>query len=143
MVVSKHAVAILAGLIVSGSVSLGADRARVLDGPQLERPTLHSLGVYWIVARRRQPQCLGSAGVPQSGCVDSAFGAPLVRVERGRTDSERFGSRIKVPDDGWLFAGSVLLLEPGTAYELRLTLDDPDGSTAQWHGGKGEGPRIC
>ena len=43
---------------------------------------------------------------------------------------ERFGSRLKVPDDGWLFAGSVLLLEPGTTYELRLTLNDPDGKGA-------------
>ena len=43
---------------------------------------------------------------------------------------ERFGSQLKVPDDGWLFAGSVLLLETGTSYELRLTLSDPDGKGA-------------
>jgi hypothetical protein len=29
--------------------SLGADQSRVRSDPQLERPTLHSLGVYWIV----------------------------------------------------------------------------------------------
>jgi len=29
---------------------------------------------------------------------------------------------------GNLFAGSVMFLEPGTAYEIRLTMDDPDGA---------------
>jgi Right handed beta helix region len=43
---------------------------------------------------------------------------------------ERRGSDLVVPDDGWLFAGSALLLEPGAAYELRLTLEDPDGGKA-------------
>ncbi len=43
---------------------------------------------------------------------------------------ERYGSQLKVPDDCWLFAGSVLLLETGTSYELRLTLSDPDGKGA-------------
>ena len=57
-------------------------------------------------------------------------GAPLFRVERRAHLAEKYGSRLEVPDDGWLFAGSVLLLEPGTAYELRLTLKDPDGGSA-------------
>ena len=41
----------------------------------------------------------------------------------------RQGSEVKVPDQAWLFAGSALLLEPDTAYELRLTLADPDERT--------------
>lgn len=28
---------------------------------------------------------------------------------------------------GWLFAGSIVGLQPGTAYEIRLDLEDPDG----------------
>ncbi len=53
----------------------------------------------------------------------------LVRVERGAHIMGSRGSRVAVPD-GWLFAGSVLFLRPGTSYELRLTLDDPDGATS-------------
>lgn len=30
---------------------------------------------------------------------------------------------------GWLFAGSIVGLEPGARYEIRLTLDDPDGGS--------------
>ena len=37
---------------------------------------------------------------------------------------EKLVSRIDVPADGWLFAGSALLLDPATAYELKLTLVD-------------------
>ena len=51
------------------------------------------------------------------------FGSRGAESGTSRSDSAA-GSA--VPDDGWLFAGSVLLLEPGTNYELRLTLDDPD-----------------
>ncbi len=48
-------------------------------------------------------------------------------MERGAHRIEQLGSRLDVPEGGWLFAGSVLLLRPGTAYELRLSLRDPDG----------------
>ncbi len=57
-------------------------------------------------------------------------GARLWRVERGAHLMENGQSDLRVPDDGWLFAGSGLLLEPGTAYELRLSLEDPDGGQA-------------
>ncbi len=50
MKTAQLALTILTGLVISSSVSLGADQTRVLSEPQLERPTLHSLGVYWIVA---------------------------------------------------------------------------------------------
>ena len=88
--------AILAGLVVSSSVSLGANRARVLGDPQLERPTLHSLGVYWIVGgddnrnasvhleyrkagtsswRAGAPWCAWSEGAPDGAIRQQAQGA--------------------------------------------------------------------
>ena len=50
MKTAQLSLTMLTGLVVSSSVSLGADQTRVLSEPQLERPTLHCLGVYWIVA---------------------------------------------------------------------------------------------
>jgi hypothetical protein len=47
----------------------------------------------------------------------------MLRVERGKHRSEKFGSALDVPEGATLFAGSVVDLEPGTAYELRLTMD--------------------
>ena len=70
----------------------------------------------WNTARRARR--LGERGRRSSGSSGGAHRA------------EKYGSRLEVPDDGWLFAGSVLLLDPGTSYELRLTLKDPDGGSA-------------
>ena len=36
-----------------------------------------------------------------------------------------------MPPDAWLFAGSVVLLQPDTEYELKLSLSDPDGGAAE------------
>ena len=41
MKTAQLSLTILTGLVVSSSVSLGADQTRVLSEPQLERPTLH------------------------------------------------------------------------------------------------------
>ena len=63
--------------------------------------------------------------VPRAGAPRT----PLFRVERRAHLTQEYGSRLDVPDDGWLFAGSVLMLDPGTAYEVKLTLQDPDGGS--------------
>ena len=95
--------------------------------PQLDRPTLHSLGIYWII--RDDPGRAASIRLEYRKVGASAWraGAPLLRVERGAHRMEKFGSRLDVPDDGWLFAGSALMLEPATAYELKLTVVDSNG----------------
>ena len=80
------------------------------------------------------------ANLPFGRPADHIFLRTQVRRLRGKSAErkahlmERFGSRLAVPDQGWLFAGSLLLLEPGATYELRLTLDDPDG--------KGKGAKV-
>ena len=104
--------------------------ARPAGEPQLERPTLHSLGVYWII--RDDPARTASIRLEyrKAGATAWRVGAPLFRVERGAHLREKLGSRIDVPADGWLFAGSALLLEPATAYELRVTLIDSQGRSS-------------
>ena len=54
-------------------------------------------------------------------------GPPLFRVEKGPFKGEGGKPRpsaLAIPEDAHLFAGSVLRLDPDTAYELRLTLDE-------------------
>ena len=46
-------------------------------------------------------------------------------VDMWRVDST--GEIEKIPEGQFIFAGSVFALEPGTKYELRLTLEDADG----------------
>jgi hypothetical protein len=121
--------AMLAGLVINGpAAALGADQTRPMVDPQLERPTLHSLGVYWILRGDENRNSSVHLQYRKAGESSWRAGAPLVRVERRAHMMGRFGSRFNLPSDGWLFAGSLLLLEPGTTYELRLTLEDPDGA---------------
>jgi hypothetical protein len=89
--------------------------------PVLERPTLRCLGAYWVAS----DGVTARVGLEYRRAGESAWraGPPMFRVENGKHKSEKYGSRLDVPDGSTLFAGSVVDLEPGTAYELRLTLE--------------------
>ena len=93
----------------------------IATDPVPERPTLRCLGAYWVVPEG----AAASVAVEYRRAIDPTWsaGPPMFRVERGRHKSAKYGSRVDVPDGATLFAGSVVDLEPGTAYELRLTLD--------------------
>src|SRR5215207_11287835 len=127
MRVSSLSAAVFVGLAsVGGPACLGAEGSQPLGEPQLERPTLRSLGVYWVVRGDDNRNATVRLEYRRAGAPGWRPGAPLVRVERRAHVTERFGSEVEVPDDGWLFAGSALRLEPGADYELRATLDDPE-----------------
>ena len=118
--------AVLAG----GMTTTASDLSRPLSDPQLERPTLRLLGVYWIILGDDNQNAIIAMECRKAGSSPWRTAARLFRVERRAHLMERSGSELEVPDDGWLFAGSALLLEPRAAYELRLTLEDPDGGKA-------------
>ena len=118
--------AVLAG----GMTTTASDLSRPLGDPQLERPTLRSLGVYWIIQGDDNQNAFIGLEYRKAGSSPWRTAARLFRVERRAHLMERSGSELEAPDDGWLFAGSALLLEPRAAYELRLTLEDPDGGKA-------------
>jgi hypothetical protein len=126
----RLAIVCLAAFLAPGPLSRAIEAATPVGEPQLERATLHSLGVYWIV--RDDPARTASIqiGYRKAGETTWRSGAPLLRVERGAHVMGRYGSRVDVPPDGWLFAGSALALEPATAYELELTIieTNPPGS---------------
>ena len=51
----------------------------------------------------------------------------MFRVAKGANKDKS----IKVGEDGWLFAGSVIDVAEGTEYELKLMLSDADGGKAE------------
>ena len=116
--------------LTGGMTTLASNASIPLGDPKLERPTLRSLGVYWIIQGDDNQNGVINLAYRKSGSMAWQTGARLWRVERGAHLMENGQSDLRVPDDGWLFAGSGLLLEPGTAYELRLSLEDPDGGQA-------------
>lgn len=88
-----------------------------------EPPTFHSLGFQWNVRGDDDRDARVAVAYRKTGAAEWREAMDLLRVRGevvGALDAE------KPYTCGNLFAGSVLFLDPGTAYEVRLTLSDPD-----------------
>ncbi len=98
----------------------------------IERPTLHSLGFDWRLTGDDDADATGQVHFRRKGDATWRESYPLLRTGRGRTANYGFGNfgdpahrmRYRIPDG---VAGSIIDLQPGTEYEVRLTLTDPDG----------------
>src|SRR3954462_8633835 len=113
--------------ILIAPAAFAEDAASPASEPVLERPTLRCLGAYWIIRGDDNKNASVRVDYRPAGESDWRQGPPLFRVEKGAHKTKEYGSLVKVPDGAWLFAGSVVMLKPDTAYELKLTLNDPDG----------------
>jgi hypothetical protein len=89
----------------------------------VENPTLINLGFEWLIEGDANRNAAVAVSYRRVGEATWTAGMPLLRVQ---------GERIAQPNT-WnlvppnMFAGSILDLVPGTAYEARFTLSDPDG----------------
>ena len=111
--------------------AFAGDNARPAGEPVLERPTLHCLGAHWIIEGDDNQNAQVAVEYRRSGEAAWRQGYPLFRVEKGAHRDEKYGSQLNVPQGAWLFAGSIVQLEPDAEYQMRLTLVDPDGGKAQ------------
>ena len=110
--------------------AFAADSAELVGEPVLEKPTLHCLGAYWIIKGDANKNAAIAVEYRKAGQPEWRKGMPLFRVEKGAQKGQK-GTGMEVPADAWLFAGSVVNLDPDTAYELKLSLKDPDGGAAE------------
>ena len=94
----------------------------------VEHPTLHNLGFEWTISGDANRNASVSVEFRRSGESGWRPALPLVRVGGEHVFRKREHLDYTVPDG---FAGSILNLEPGTEYECRLELRDPDGATGQ------------
>ena len=94
----------------------------------VEHPTLENLGFEWAITGDSNRNAAVAVEFRRVGESAWRKGLPLLRVggERIFRDVEHLS--YFVPDG---FAGSILGLAPGTEYEARLTLSDPDGVSGQ------------
>lgn len=127
--------ALFAPLLAAAGASVPGEQntARPAGDPVLEAPTLRSLGAYWIVAGDANKNARITLNYRRAGTGAWKQGLPLFRVEAGAHQPSEGGgaSKLVVPDGASLFAGSAVLLEPNTAYELRLRLVDLDGGNQE------------
>ena len=89
----------------------------------VENPTLINLGFEWHIEGDTNRNASVAVSYRRVGDVTWTEGMPLLRLQ---------GERIQQPNS-WdlvvpnMFAGSILDLEPGTAYEARFEMTDRDG----------------
>lgn len=81
--------------------------------------TVHSIGVEWDIAGDTDHDAIGTVQYRVQGTSVWKQGFPLFRVDYTNPDGESFN----------MFAGSLLFLSPGTTYEVKVDIVDPDGGT--------------
>lgn len=94
----------------------------------VENPTLENLGFEWAITGDTNRNAAVAVAFRRVGETTWRKGLPLVRVGGERIFRDVENLSYIVPDG---FAGSILGLQPGTEYEARFTLSDPDGVSGQ------------
>ena len=121
------------GLILAVSLIgpvLGADTTNGTQAGKfvVEHPTLLNLGFEWAIqgdANRNGTVTVQFRAVGESAWREAL---PLVRIGGENVYRRRENLDYTVPDG---FAGSILNLQPGSEYECRFQLTDPDGATGE------------
>jgi hypothetical protein len=88
--------------------------------------TVQSLAFRWFVEGDTNGNATVTVGYRKQGESRWRVAEPLLRINREVVDRAPEPYRC-----GNLFAGSILFLAPGTTYEVRFTLRDPDGGAAE------------
>ncbi|MCU0246135.1 MAG: hypothetical protein MUC42_06160 [Bryobacter sp.] len=94
----------------------------------VERPTLLNLGFEWSITGDANRNATVAVRFRAAGETEWREALPLVRIGGERVFRKREHLEYVVPDG---FAGSILNLRPGTEYECRFQLTDPDGASGQ------------
>jgi hypothetical protein len=138
MIRSNYARFLMAAGLLCAPVALAGNAAEPVGEPVLEQPTLRSLGAYWIVKGDDNQDATIHLAYRKVGAPAWTQGMPLLRIQKDKQDPSKHEGKgggpstlLKVPSDARLFAGSALLLEPDTEYELKLSLQDADGGASE------------
>src|SRR5262245_51481555 len=101
-----------------------------LGGPRVtpgelvvDPPTLINLGFEWLIDGDGNRNASVDVFYRKVGETSWKRGMPLVRLQHERVTQANVFNLV-LPN---MFAGSILDLEPGTAYEARFVMNDPDG----------------
>ncbi|RPI89177.1 MAG: hypothetical protein EHM42_03465 [Planctomycetaceae bacterium] len=94
----------------------------------VEHPTLLNLGFEWPITGDANRNATVTVRFRKAGDAGWRDALPLVRIGGENVYRRRENLDYTVPDG---FAGSILNLQPGTEYECRFELADPDGTTGE------------
>ena len=93
----------------------------------VDPPTLINLGFEWFIQGDDNRNASVDVSYRKQGTADWKQALPLLRLQGERI---RQGDQLDVISPN-MFAGSILDLEPNTAYDTRFVLRDPDGVSGQ------------
>jgi len=111
----------LCALVLLAAAALAQDQ--VIPGRLvIDPPTLENLGFRWYLEGDRNRNASVAVSYRKKGERRWKEALPMLRVHHEIVNQDYGAHRV-----GNLFAGSVLFLEPATAYEVRLVMQDPDG----------------
>ncbi len=88
----------------------------------IDPPTLENLGFRWYVSGDSNRNASVTVAYRERGNTQWTEALPMLRVHHEISNQDYEPYRV-----GNLFAGSVLFLTPGTDYEVKFTMTDPDG----------------
>jgi len=114
---------------LGGALAAAAQDASAPRKVHVEPATLHCVSFRWPVVGDRNENAVVEVRYRKAGQGAWRQGYPLFRTRPNPHRGNR-SAKHTVPG-GWMFAGSVVDLEPDTAYEVQLHLRDPDGGSAQ------------
>jgi hypothetical protein len=120
----------LAGLLAAGAPSARPQNRDAVAAGELtiEPPTLLCLGFEWKMEGDDNRNASVATEYRRRGAAEWRQGPPMLRIGDEKVWRSREHLEYTTPR---LFAGSLLDLEPDTAYECRFTLSDPDGVTGE------------
>ncbi|MDZ7637099.1 MAG: right-handed parallel beta-helix repeat-containing protein [Bryobacterales bacterium] len=117
----------IAMLLLFAALLPGQDRT--LPGRfHVEHPTLLNLGFEWAIEGDDNRDAKVAVEFRAAGETEWREALPLVRIGGERVFREREHLEYLVPHG---FAGSILNLQPGTEYECRFAMSDPDGVSGE------------
>ena len=120
--------------LVVGTGALPAQSQETVSPGEVveEAPTVTCLGVRWSVRGDDNRNAEVSVSYRVQGEKDWKKALPLFRLDPKSTPGlPRFAARVpsmKVPN---MFAGTIFNLRPGTTYEVKLSMTDPDGGDGE------------
>jgi hypothetical protein len=94
----------------------------------IDPPTLINLGFEWLIEGDDNRSASVEVTYRKQGKSEWKKGLPLLRLQGERIYQPQGVFDVIMPN---MFAGSILDLEPDTAYEARFVLTDPDGFIGQ------------
>src|SRR5271170_2109963 len=118
----------LTTLVLLGDSASAAEN-RIKPGEFIiDHPTLINLGFEWLIEGDDNRDAQVAVSYRKQGETAWRHGLPLLRLQGERIYQNQGVFDVVSPN---MFAGSILDLEPDTAYEARFVMSDPDGVLGQ------------